>query len=342
LTTGHPSFYTRVLRFSGIDLYKWDSMAEIFRDPISVDHASYAERKVMVDEGVNLRVVSWQPKNDEAGCPIVFVAGWVSVVAGWAEFLHSLTKKHPVYYIETREKKSAEIRKSRLRTADFRMDRFAQDVITACSELPIDMEESIVSGSSLGATVLLEALKHQRLKVKGAFLIGPASEFRIPWFLAWMPYLFPSPAYYLVRHFIVWYFRHFRVNVKEEPEQMQRYENTILSAHPLRIKLSGRAFMRYQVWPDLETVRAPTRIAYASSDKLHASQTISRMANTIRQADLLPCESNKYMHSAPLADDVRKCIADMKTFLAAREISRVGATDRTAGAGHDLQEPTVT
>jgi pimeloyl-ACP methyl ester carboxylesterase len=317
-------------------------MKEIFRDPISAHHASYSERKISVDEDVNLRAVSWQPKNDEAGCPVVFVAGWVSVVAGWAEFLHSLTEKHPVYYIETREKKSAEIKKSRLRTADFRMDRFAQDVITVCSELPIDMEEAVVSGSSLGATVLLEALKHQRLKAKGAFLIGPASEFRIPRFLAWMPYLFPSPAYYLVRHFIVWYFRHFRVNVKEEPEQMRRYRNTILSAHPLRIKLSGRAFMRYQVWPDLETVQAPTRIAYASSDKLHASETISRMANTIQQADLLPCESNKYMHSAPLADDVCKCITDIETSLRGQEISSVRESDRTVETSRDFQEPTVT
>jgi len=261
---------------------------------------------------VNLRIASWQPKNEEAGCPVVFVAGWVSVVPGWSEFLYALTQKHPVYYIETREKRSAEIDKWRLRTDDFRMERFSEDLIAACSELPIDTEEAILAGSSLGATILLEALKHERLKAKGAFLIGPASEFRVPWFLRWMPYLFPAPAYHVVKHFIVWYFRRFRVDVQKEPEQMRRYENTIFSAHPLRIKLSGRAFMHYQVWPDLETVKPPTRIAYASTDKLHASDTITRMADTIRQADLLPCESNKYMHSALLAEDVVRYSLDLE------------------------------
>jgi pimeloyl-ACP methyl ester carboxylesterase len=316
-------------------------MAEIFRDPISAHHASYSERKIPVSEKASIRVVSWQPKNGERGCPIVFVAGWVSVVSGWSEFLYALSQKHPVYYIETREKKSAVIDKNRMRTDDFRMERFAHDVITACSELPIDMEEAILSGSSLGATVLLETMKRERLKARGAFLIGPASEFRIPWFLTWMPYLFPSPAYRIVRHFIVWYFRKFRVDVEKEPEQMQRYEKTILSAHPLRIKLSGRAFMRYKVWPDLETVRVPTRIAYASSDTLHASETISRMAQTIQQADLLPCESNRYMHSAPLAEDVGRFIMDLEACQPAREMRSVRTPDRTAEGGQDFQEPTL-
>jgi pimeloyl-ACP methyl ester carboxylesterase len=316
-------------------------MSDTFTDPISAHHASFSERLIPVDEDVSLRIVSWQPKNEDPGDPIVFVAGWVSVVAGWAEFLYALTQKHPVYYIETREKKSAEIQRKRLRTDDFRMGQFAQDVITACSELPIDVQDAIVSGSSLGATVLLEALKHERLKAKGVFLVGPACEFRIPFALRWMPYLFPSPAYHVVKHFIVWYFRRFRVNVEKEPEQMRRYENTILSAHPLRIKLSGRAFMHYQVWPDLGTVKVPTRIAYASTDKLHASDAMTRLADTLQEADLLPCKSNKYMHSAPLAEDVGRFARDLHAPESIRNAPGKAGTDRPSGNGLDLQEPGV-
>ncbi len=314
-------------------------MSDVFKDPISAHHATFSEQRIRVSEQVSLRVVSWQPKDSHAGSPIVFVAGWVSIVAGWADFLHALSRKHPVYYIETREKKSAEIRKNRLLTDDFRMDRFAEDVITACSRLPIHMEDAIVSGSSLGATALLEALKHERLKAKGVFLVGPASEFRVPFSLRWMPYLFPSPAYHIVKHFVVWYFRKFRVNVEKEPEQMRRYENTILSAHPLRIKLSGRAFMRYQVWPDLETVKAPARIAYASSDKLHASDDMTRMAETIQTADLLPCESNWYMHSAPLAEDVCRFLAELEGCVPARVAHSGEGKDRPSESTLDLQEP---
>ena len=316
-------------------------MSDQFRDPISAHHASFSEQRIRVSEEVSLRVVSWEPKNGDAGAPILFVAGWVSVVAGWAEFLHALTRKHPVYYIETREKKSAEIRKDRLRAEDFRMERFAEDVITTCSSLPIDMDEAIVSGSSLGATALLEAMKHERLKAKGVFLVAPACDFHVPFALRWMPYLFPSPAYHVVKHFIVWYFRKFRVNVEKEPEQMRRYQNTILSAHPLRIKLSGRAFMHYQVWPDLETVKAPTRIAYASTDKLHASDDMTRMAETIQTADLLPCESNKYMHSGPLAEDVCRFVSELQNGRIAFGAHSGERKDRPSERPVDLQEPGV-
>jgi pimeloyl-ACP methyl ester carboxylesterase len=287
-------------------------MAETPKDPISALHASFSERRIPVSEDVRLRVVSWHPKTDDVGCPVVFVAGWVSIVAGWAPFLDALTRRHPVYYIETREKRSAEISRKRLRPEDFCMERFAQDLITVCSELPIDLDETIVSGSSLGATVLLEAMKNERLKAKGAFLVGPATEFRVPHALRWMPYLLPSHTYHLVKHFIVWYFRRFRVDAKKEPEQMSRYEKTIFSAHPLRIKLSGRAFMHYEVWPDLYTVGTPARIAYAATDKLHAPDAMTRLARTIRRADLLPCKSNKYMHDAPMAEDIIRFFADLQ------------------------------
>jgi pimeloyl-ACP methyl ester carboxylesterase len=316
-------------------------MKERFIDPISAHHASFSEHMIPADEDVSLRVVSWQPKSDDAGCPVVFVAGWVSVVSGWAEFLHALAKKHPVYYIETREKKSAHIRRKRLRPADFCMDCFARDLINVCSELPIDIKDSIVSGSSLGATVLLEAMKHERLNAKGAFLVGPASEFRVPLLLRWIPYLLPSRTYHFVKHFIVWYFRRFRVNVQKEPEQMRRYENTILSAHPLRIKLSGRAFMPYHVWPDLETVKAPTRIAYASTDKLHASDAMTRMADTIQWADLLPCESNKYMHSAPLAEDLARFITELEAVEPTGQTSGSAGNNRPAGKGLDLHDSDI-
>jgi hypothetical protein len=128
------------------------------------------------------------------------------------------------------------------------------------------------------------------------------------------------------------------VDVEKEPEQMRRYENTILSAHPLRIKLSGRAFMHYQVWPDLETVKVPTRIAYASTDKLHASDDMTRMAETIRTADLLACESNKYMHSTPLAEDACRFVSELKEGIAFRETQGTTGTNRPADRAHGPQE----
>jgi hypothetical protein len=65
------------------------------------------------------------------------------------------------------------------------------------------------------------------------------------------------------------------------------------------------------------------------------------MAETIQTADLLPCESNKYMHSAPLAEDVRRFLSDIENFPPARDTRSEPGTSRPPGRALDLQEPGV-
>ncbi len=308
---------------------------------MAITHARFRRHWAPVDRGVSLRVFSWTPLAGPTGPPIVFVPGWVSVVEGWKDLLHVLTRRHPLVYVETREKQSARFEGRRLRSRDFRIERFAHDLLAVCRHLAVPMEETLYSGSSLGATVILEALKYERLPAKGAFLIGPTCEFHIPLLLRWLPYLLPAFTYHVMKHFVVWYFRHFRVNVEREPEQMRRYEQTILSAHPLRIKLSARAFMHYKVWPDLETVRAPVGIAYAPTDKLHDRAEIVRMGELLSRSSLVPCESNRYMHSAALEREIERFIAGLDGEESGRTVgnrvphpsTRPGAPIPTAGPG---------
>ena len=68
---------------------------------------------------------------------------------------------------------------------------------------------------------------------------------------------------------------------------------------------------------------------------------MARMAETIRHADLLPCESNKYMHSAPVAEDLGRFISDLDSFQPTRQASGDTATDRVAENARDLQEPSA-
>jgi len=277
------------------------------KDPIGVTGADFSVEHVAVDRTVKLRVMKWQPKHDDKQSPLIFVAGWVSVVEGWADLLRELAGSRTVYYIETREKNSALIDKGRLTADQFSIQRMAEDMIAACDALNLDMSNVIVSGSSLGASVLLEAMKHGRLKPKGAFLIGPSPEFKYPWW-GGMVVSMPAATYHVLKHPILWYMRHFRVDVKNEPEQMQRYEQTLRQAHPQRIKLSAVSFNNFQVWPDIETIESAVGIAYAGSDKLHDHAVIDRMAGAIPNASTFECPSNKHMHSAKLAPDMETFI----------------------------------
>jgi pimeloyl-ACP methyl ester carboxylesterase len=70
------------------------------------------------------------------------------------------------------------------------------------------------------------------------------------------------------------------------------------------LKASANAIRYFQIWPDLETVRAPVALAYAESDTLHGAGEIERMAGLIPGARAIPCPSNKHMHSAALKPQI--------------------------------------
>ena len=274
-------------------------------DPIALPDTIYAELSVCVQKDVHLRVMTWLPKQPVSEDPIIFVAGWVSAVSGWAPLLKVMAALRPVYYIETREKRSAIFEKKKLTPDDFSIARMAEDLISVCSQLGIASSYATLIGSSLGATALLEALKGGRLTAGTAFLIAPNSDFKAPWYLPWMLFL-PAFLYHGIKYFILWYVKTFKVDVKNEPEQMMRYNETLRAAHPQRIKLSAKAaiFQHYQVWPHLDSVQIPVALAYAPTDTLHSSANIRHMADRLPHATVIACPSNKYMHSADVMHDI--------------------------------------
>ncbi len=82
-------------------------MEDFPADPVTPTDSAYTTASVCVRKGVRLRVMIWRPKQPASGSPIIFVAGWVSAVSGWAPLLKVMAAGRPVYYLETREKSAA-------------------------------------------------------------------------------------------------------------------------------------------------------------------------------------------------------------------------------------------
>ena len=284
---------------------KETNMAGHPADPVTPPGAVFMDVSVCVERDVSIRFMTWRPQRPVSEAPIIFVAGWLSAVSGWAPLLKVMASGRPVYYIETREKRSARIEKKDLQPEDFSIGRIAADLISVSRQLEIAVSNTTVIGSSLGATALLEALKGGELTAGAAFLIAPNSDFPAPWHIRWMLTL-PAFLYHGLKHIVLWYVRNFMVDVKNEPEQMQRYTETLQAAHPQRIKLSAQAAIdgRYEVWPHLETVRIPVALAYAPTDKLHSATNIRLIAARLPRAEIIVCPSNRYMHRPELMADI--------------------------------------
>lgn len=287
----------------------WESnMKEAVVDPIRHPAAEFSVRMIGVDDRVSLQVMHFQPRKDASANPLVFVPGFVSAISGWVDLLREIVPLRPVYYIESREKTSAVIERKRLTPDDFSIPRLALDLVEACSKLGIDQSRMIVAGSSLGATTLIEALKHSRLQALAGFMIGPNSDFNAPLFIKGLLFM-PAHAYHLIKYPVLWYLKTFLVNALKEPEQMRRYRDTLLTANPHRLKKTAQSAIGYTIWQDLETVAVPVAVTLASTDKLHAEQNIQRLNKSLPRATIMRCESNKYMHSAAMAWDFERYVA---------------------------------
>jgi len=276
-------------------------------DPIAVG-VKHRRHRVEVDDGVRLTVFEWQPGTGAA--PLVFVAGWVSIIEGWRPLLEVLARERPVYYMETREKRSAVFDKPRLRPEDFAIPTLGDDVIAVCDRLAIDPDRRVFFASSMGSNAVLEAFKHRRLEGRAAFLIGPNAEFRFPgWGKALV--FFPTALSRPLLPLVLWYLRHFRVNAREDPQQMARYQRTLRAAHMKRLQLSARAVIGYSLFPGLETVEAPVAVAFARSDTLHHGNDVHRIVDVLPRGRAVECPSNTYMHTASVAADLQGFLATL-------------------------------
>jgi pimeloyl-ACP methyl ester carboxylesterase len=223
-----------------------------------------------------------------------------------------LVQTRAVHYLETREKESAEVPEHLMKRDSFSIPRLADDLIEVARQLGLDNDRTILFGSSMGSNAILEALKHERLSARAAFVIGPNAEFHFPWWGRPLVHL-PPPVYSAAKPFVLWYLRTFRVNAREDPEQMARYVRTIRAADPRRIMLSARAVLDYQAMPGLETVKTPVAVAFASSDTLHCGEEVQRMVDAMPNGSAVSCPSNTYMHTADVTADIERYLAGLHT-----------------------------
>lgn len=277
-------------------------------NPVPVPGVRFHERRLTVEEGVRLRLYEWRPEKDGGADPILFVAGWISLVTGWAPLLENLVQTRPVYYLETREKESAQISPKLMRPESFSVSRLAEDLVEVSNQLELDSNRTVLFGSSMGSNTILEALKGDRLTAKAAFLVGPNAEFHFPWWGRPLVHL-PPWVYSAAKPFVLWYLRTFRVNVREDPEQMARYVRTIQAADPERIMLSARAVIDYEAMPGLDTISSPVAVAYAANDTLHSEEEVQQIVSAIPQGVEVQCPSNTYMHTAEVVSDLDRFLA---------------------------------
>ena len=248
-------------------------------------------RMIEMDDGWQLRVVICSPQSVVDSPPLVMVPGWNSVLEGWREIVETWALTRRVYYIETREKGSAKS-KGELRKSKLSIQQSVRDLLTVTENLPEIQSECDWFASSLGATILLEALNQEVFKARSVSLLAPNVSFDFPLWsrpLIKMPSIFYPPLIRLAIFYL-------SIKLKEEGQKV-RYRRTLLASNVNRLRLSALSNGSYRMNTDLSNIDSRVALITAESDKLHAVNAIRFLMENLPEATLIEVPSNQFAHN---------------------------------------------
>ena len=257
---------------------------------------------VDVDDGTRLRILTTKPSNAEVDLPLVLVPGMGSIPWGWDVVLMGLKEFMPIYYLETREKKSSKPPKN----ARFTIERMARDLKQVIEQLGLNDEKYFLMGSSMGGSVIVEALRTHLVTPLGTILVGPTLKFPYPY---WLKYLiYPVPAFFvtLIKPLVRLYIHMLLVDTKKEPLQAIKYDKVLDEFEPWKMKKLGIHIAGFDGWKGLENIKTHCLLVGASLDKMHKSEATKKIATIIPYADFVDLGSNKNTHDMPMVETVKK------------------------------------
>lgn len=261
--------------------------------------AEVSEYYVTVSDGVVLKIIDFVPlQKEQSGPVIVFIAGWLSLISGWKEFLRVITPISRIIYVETREKSSSIIRS--LKKVSFTMERMKDDIGDVIDSIIPRNMDFVLAGSSLGSSSIMQYCISERRSPLCTALVGPNAEFRHPAFVPYLIRVLHPSIYSAVKPVIKWYLRRFRVNSEAEKEQIEKYEMTLDYADPYKLKKNALAILKWSLDRNA-VIDVPSLILGATTDSLHSTDHLKEIMSHFKNGEYIELASNRETHSAKAA-----------------------------------------
>jgi len=269
--------------------------------------AKYQEAMIPVAENVSLRTVSFTPAENNNNPPVIFVAGWITLISAWKEVLREMTRDFTVYYVETREKISSQVKGK----ASYGVEDIGKDLVDLVTHFDLRDNRFILFGSSLGASAILDCCRFLDQNPLCLVLIGPNAVIRVPRFAKVIIYFFPPRLYLLIKPIVKWYLKTFRLDIKSDYEQYKKYCGNIDAADPWKLKKAVMKLWNWEGWDLLPGIEFPTLVVGASKDSLHEPENLKKMVSMMKKATYIDLDTNKGTHSKEMVIEMRKYISSL-------------------------------
>lgn len=265
------------------------------------------EEMIAVTKHVSLRVITFSPEKKLDTPTVVFVAGWITQIAAWKAVLREMTEGFLVHYVETREKITAEVEGK----ADYSVEAIGRDIVKLVQHFDLENKRFLLFGSSLGSTAILDCCRFLDRKPLCLVLIGPNAVFRVPRFGLVIIRIFPPWFYTLLKPVVKWYLRTFRLDLKSDLAQYEKYCSALDAADPRKLKQGTLSLSKYQVWDLLAGIEIPTLVVGASKDVLHEPENLHKIVSMMKSAVYLDLETNRRTHSKEMVEKMRNYLASL-------------------------------
>jgi pimeloyl-ACP methyl ester carboxylesterase len=254
--------------------------------------------RITTESGVSIETLTFLPESPSAFPPLVFVAGFASVIENFPGVLRALTAKFRVHYIETRDKASSIVPEG----GGFEVEDIARDICQTIEKLGLEDGKYILLAYSLAATASAAAFK-KIIRIKPLFLVmvEPSGEFRIPrlgiFITRHISWSFP-----VLKPFLKWYIRKFHVDMKEDYEMYNITCRALDRADWRKISPTFLAMARYRIWESLSFIDVPVLVIGASRDIFHNLNDALRISSGIRNSTYFDIVTNERSHSPEVCD----------------------------------------
>ncbi len=258
--------------------------------------ATYKSEFVRTNPGVCLRVITFFPSAKNSLPPIVLIPGLAGVIDSFKDLLIEHTYRYRVHYIETREKGSSEL------TADvgFSVNDIGSDIPGVIKILGLADMQYMLVGYSLGASASAVLLGDKKLLPKFAVLVEPSATFNWP---KWLLFLakYGVSLYDVIKPFLKWYMRNFRINTDEDMEIYQINCRNLDQADPQKLGATVRAIASFSIWGSLAGIDLPCLVIGASSDSFHSHDEALQISKGIKGCKFIDLVDNRRSHGGEVA-----------------------------------------
>ncbi|NPD90320.1 MAG: alpha/beta hydrolase [Asgard group archaeon] len=260
------------------------------------------KKTMYLSNGAKIRVLCLSPYEETKETKeIIFYSGFISYIYLWRDSVKKLRKNHNLIFIETREKEFSAFPPDQI---IYSVDTLGEDFVLIVKELGLDLDNCVVTGSSIASVGVLEAMSKNNINPFLSVHSSPQATYKgnnkINILAKYLPYWFvviAKPIVYLI----------YKIKFRRDPESGRSRIHTLsrmLQKSQINWMKKLESFMpKYEMQEEnVKDIKSPVIIVGGQDDPEHDTESVRRMVQFIPGSKFRPVPFKNDTHGEAFAN----------------------------------------